>query len=288
VLDGPWRSNLPPYTRVEEGIAFRKLDELRRQAKKLGSPESKLAVVRQRNVIMERNLGLVWSQAMFLVKRAKHLDVEDLFGFGIEGVMKAIDKFEVERGYKFSTYSTWWVRQAMTRAIADMDLLVRIPVHLRELKAKVAKAEEALMSEHGAKPPPGAIASRARVKTAKVHSADRVSLGAAYSLNAPPGNTDDGEELTFMDLLRAPTFDPVEEITKTERATLAHSLLGTLNERERDIITARCNGQTLSDVGKALGRTRERIRQIESKALAKLRRVVEYRRAIKPRNLVAL
>ncbi len=216
------------------------------------------------------NVRLVIGIAKRFLNRG--LDFMDLVQEGNVGLMKAIEKFDYRRGYKFSTYATWWIRQSITRAIADQSRTIRIPIHMIETITKISKASRQLMQEHGREPTPQEIADYIDVRVEKVKQA----MDAArepISIDKPIGKNEDthlGELL--VDNIQPTPYEDAREILLRERLD---EVLSTLSKREKKVIELRFGlndepPKTLEEVGHIFGVTRERIRQIEAKALRKL------------------
>jgi RNA polymerase primary sigma factor len=240
---------------------------VRRKLAKLSEIENGLKVVRNR--LVQANLRLVITIAKKYQNRG--LSFLDLVQEGNIGLMKASEKYDYQKGYKFSTYSTWWIRQAITRAIADYARTIRIPVHVAETKNKVSKATVALFQELGRKPSNEEIALKAGFSAEKVRKIMSVSDGTV-SIETPIG--DDDAKLGDL-IADQKASSPFLELVDTSLKEEIDRVLSTLTPREEKIIRMRLGiGEetdfTLEEVGDAFGLTRERIRQIEAKALRKL------------------
>jgi RNA polymerase primary sigma factor len=189
------------------------------------------------------------------------------------GLMKAVDKFEYRRGYKFSTYASWWIRQAVTRSIADQARTIRIPVHMIETIHKLARVERQLLQEIGHEPTPEEIAEEVHLPLERVRSVLDMARHPV-SLSTPVGESAD---TTLGDFIEDKSAEnPMEEAGFSMLKGKLRDVLGTLTEREREVLELRFglkDGQarTLEEVGKRFQVTRERIRQIEAKALKKIR-----------------
>lgn len=274
---------IPLLTAAEEVDLARRVEAGLFAEEKLGNAsdlDSQLALDLDRLVVLgrmakrrliEANLRLVVSVAKRYVGRG--LTMLDLVQEGNLGLIRAVEKFDYARGYKFSTYATWWIRQAMSRALADQARTIRVPVHVVELINRVVRVQRRMLQERGYEPTPEEVANQLDLAPERVSEVLRLAQ-EPVSLHAPVGEEDD---VALGDLIEdGDAASPVESAAFLLLREHLEAVLSTLGERERKVVQLRYGladgrARTLEEIGRIFGVTRERIRQIESKTLNKLR-----------------
>ena len=261
-LDDPVRMYLKEIGQVKLLSADEEVELAKRISE--GDQEAK-------NKLTEANLRLVVSIAKKYSGRGLH--ILDLIQEGNTGLIRAVDKFDWTKGNKFSTYATWWIRQAITRAIADQARTIRVPVHMVEVINKATRCNRKLVQELGREPTVEEIAKELGLPVEKIIEANRTAADT-LSLDTPVGDEEDTSIGSFVEDERTP--GPADATSNALLAEALKEILGTLTEREADVLRMRFGmydgrTHTLEEVGQIFGVTRERIRQIENKAIRKLR-----------------
>ena len=252
-----------------EKVSGLSVPQLKEVNKRITKGESKIR--RAKKDMIEANLRLVISIAKKYTNRG--LQFLDLIQEGNIGLMKAVDKFEYRRGYKFSTYATWWIRQAITRSIADQARTIRIPVHMIETINKLNRISRQMLQEMGREPTPEELSERMEMPEDKVRKVLKIAK-EPISMETPIGDEDD---TTLGDFIEDPLqSSPIDAATENNLTEATGDVLGSLTAREAKVLRMRFGigmntDHTLEEVGKQFDVTRERIRQIEAKALRKLR-----------------
>jgi RNA polymerase primary sigma factor len=267
--------NLPAVQELQQKLidlqarAVVPLDDLKEINKRMNEGEK--ASRDAKKEMIEANLRLVISIAKKYTNRG--LQFLDLIQEGNIGLMKAVDKFEYRRGYKFSTYATWWIRQAITRSIADQARTIRIPVHMIETINKLNRISRQMLQEMGREPTPEELAVRMEMPEDKVRKVLKIAK-EPISMETPIGDDEDSHLGDFIE--DTSVASPIDQATMESLRETTHSVLAQLTPREAKVLRMRFGidmntDHTLEEVGKQFDVTRERIRQIEAKALRKLR-----------------
>lgn len=266
-LENLLKEVLPEYKKIEAEVGI-KIDDLRNIWSRIS--KARHLISEAKNELITRNLRLVVNIAKNYVGRG--LPLLDLIQEGNIGLMKAVDKFKYEKGFKFSTYATWWIRQAITRALIDQTKTIRVPVHMMEFYNRVTKASRELTQELGREPTNEEIAKKLIVPVRKVEEVFR-AIQDPIALQTPIGDEDTELEDFIGDKTSPSPYSDAERIEASEQI---QRVLNTLTDKERTVIKMRFGigeerDHTLEEVGRFLSITRERVRQIEAKALRKLK-----------------
>ena len=270
-LDDPVRMYLKEIGQVKLLTADEEIELAKRMEQGDEEAKKRLSDKAAKDRLTEANLRLVVSIAKKYSGRGLH--ILDLIQEGNTGLIRAVDKFDYTKGNKFSTYATWWIRQAITRAIADQARTIRVPVHMVEVINKATRCNRKLVQELGREPTLEEIAAELNLPIEKIIEANRTAADT-LSLDMPVGDEEDTTIGSFVEDDNTP--GPVDATSNAMLSEALTEILGTLTEREADVLRMRFGmydgrTHTLEEVGQIFGVTRERIRQIENKAIRKLR-----------------
>ena len=258
-------AQVPLLTREQEVEIFKRIEN-----GEINEDNSQDAIKGKKEMV-EANLRLVVSIAKKYINRG--VSFLDLIQEGNMGLMKAVEKFEYRRGYKFSTYATWWIRQGITRAIANQSRTIRIPVHMIDTISRVMRVQKQLVQEYGREATPEEVAEEIDLPIARIREVLKMAQ-QPISLHSPIGDSDNA---SFGDLIEDKSIEsPMEEASSSILKDRINEVLDTLTDREREVLEQRFGlkdgySRTLEEVGTQFELTRERIRQIEAKALRKMR-----------------
>ena len=257
------------YLREIGRISLIKADEEKELAKRIEKGDEEA-----RKRLTQANLRLVVSIAKRYVGRSPHLSLLDLIQEGNIGLFKAVEKFDYRRGYKFSTYATWWIRQAVTRALADQARTIRIPVHMVETISKYQQVKRRLLQDLGREPLPEELSAEMHLDIEKIHHIEKIAQ-ETVSLEAPVG--EDGEDSVLGEfIVDEKTISPSQVAARRLLKDQLSGIISELTPREQKILSMRFGLEdgithTLEEVGREFGVTRERIRQIEAKSLERIK-----------------
>jgi RNA polymerase primary sigma factor len=274
-IDKKLRQNLKQINQIEQECGL-SASGLKKAIECIDKGEQKAKIAKDE--LVRSNLRLVVSLAKKYTNRG--LQFLDLIQEGNIGLIKAVDKFEYQRGYKFSTYATWWIRQAITRAIADQARTIRIPVHMIETINKLIRTSRYLVQEIGREPSPEEIAEKMELPLDKVRKVLKIAK-EPISLETPIGEEEDSHLGDFIEDKKI--LNPIDAVVYNDLTEKTQGVLATLTPREEKVLRLRFGigeraDHTLEEVGKDFDVTRERIRQIEAKALRKLRHPIRNKK----------